>query len=242
MAGRCVGVLGGMGPEATVDMFRKIVRNTPATHDQDHLHILVDCDPSVPDRTAAILGQGPSPLPYLLAMGRRLRAAGADVLVIACNTAHYYYDALAASLGGTVIHMPREAARALRELLPEATKAGLLATTGSIVSRVYHQALLSYGFQALVPPDASQSSLMDAIYGPQGIKAGNLGDYPRRTILGIAYKLIEAGAEGLVLGCTEIPLVVGPEDFVVPAVDATEAAAKAVVREALSMPLREGRL
>ncbi len=229
-----------MGPEATVDMFQKIVRNTPASRDQEHLHIIVDCDPSVPDRTAAIVGDGPSPLPQLVAMARRLRAAGADVLVIACNTAHYYYEALVESVGGTVVHMPREAARALRQLAPGAERAGILATTGTVLSRVYHGALAEFGFDALVPSESSQERLMEAIYGPQGIKAGNVGQFPRAIILEVALQLIDRGAQGLVLGCTEIPLVVAPRDFPVPTVDATEAAARAVVEEALSIPLREG--
>jgi aspartate racemase len=173
-------------------------------------------------------------------MARRLRAAGADVLVMACNTAHYYYEDLASTVGGTLVHMPREAAMVLRQLLPGASKAGVLATTGTVLSRVYHRACAEFGLEVVVPSEASQSHLMEAIYGTQGIKAGNLGDKPRETILMVGTELVRAGAEGIILGCTEIPLVVSQRDFSVPVVDATEAAAKAVVREALSISVREG--
>ncbi len=240
VARRCVGIIGGMGPDATVDLFRWIVRSTPATQDQDHLHIIVDCDPSVPDRTAAILGEGPSPLPTLIAMARRLEAAGAELLVMACNTAHFYYNELVASVGIPILHMPREAVRALKVLAPYARKVGVLATTGTVLSGVYHTALDEHGFHVVVPSQAAQARLMEAIYGRDGIKAGNFGEGPREAILAVARELIACGADAIVLGCTEIPLVVKPTDFPVPTVDATEAVAKAVVREALFTTETEG--
>ena len=104
---KTVGIIGGMGPAATCDLMEKIIALTKAARDQDHLHVLTDVNTAIPDRTAAILHGGPDPVPEMRKSARRLVSAGAELLLMPCNTAHYFYDDLAASVPVPVLHMPR---------------------------------------------------------------------------------------------------------------------------------------
>lgn len=229
---KVVGILGGMGPEATVDLFAKIVKNTPARRDQDHLRIVVEDDPSIPDRTAAIFEGGPDPLPAMLEAGRRLIGAGADFIVIPCNTAHHFYERLAGRLPVPVLHIMEETARFIARDHPAARRIGLLATTGTVWTGLYDRALAKRGLTVLHPAPAVQEQIMEAIYGRDGIKAGHY-DRPRELLTAAGRSLVESGADVVVAGCTEIPLVLKPGLLPVPVIDATEALALAAVTEAL---------
>ncbi len=222
-----------MGPAATVDLFSRIVAATPAQRDQDHLHIIVDNLPAIPDRTAAIIGEGPSPLPLMLESARRLESVGAQVLGIPCNAAHYWYEELQAGVGVPIIHMIRETGRQLRASYSGAARAGLLATTGTVLSGIYVKELAPFGYKIIVPGSAGQEAVMEAIYGSAGIKAGKMGRRARRLLLAAADELAGAGAQVLILGCTEIPLGLRPEDLPLPAVNPNQVLAEALVREGL---------
>lgn len=233
---RVIGILGGMGPEATADLFAKIVRATPARRDQDHIRIIVDCNPDIPDRAAALAGRGPDPVPALVATARNLERAGAELLLIACNTAHCYYDAIASTVGVPVLHIMEEVAAAIRARHPRLRRVGLLATPTTIEQGLYHRAFFRHGLVPVVPDEVHQRLVTQAIYPPTGLKAGQY-DGPRERLLRAGRRLVEDGAEAVVLGCTELPLVVRPGDLPVPVIDATQVLAEAAVREALGADL-----
>ena len=225
VAREIVGIIGGMGPLAAAECFRRVILATPASADQEHLHVLVDSDPSVPDRTAAILHGGPDPGPKMIAMARRLEAAGASVLILPCNTGHAFLDRIRGSVGATVLDMPSETAAAIDE-----HRVGLLATTGTIQMRLYHRACETRGIEILTPDIGHQQTVMKAIHW---IKAsGGLGG-PQAWIDGVARRLCDQGAEALIAGCTEISLLSG-KGLSVPWHDALDALATAAVREAMS--------
>ena len=229
---KTVGVLGGMGPEATADLFAKIVRSTPAQRDQDHLRILVDCNPQVPDRTAAIQGRAQSPAPVLCAGARRLASWGAQLLVIPCNTAHYYHSEIAAAVSIPVLHIMEETAALILREHPKVRQVGVLASTGTLDTGLYREALAAVGLRELVPGAEEQSLVMQAIYG---VKAGRVTE-ARDQLRSVAAALVSAGAEAIIAGCTEVPIALGPEDIAALYVDATMALALAAVREATSGP------
>jgi len=226
---KVVGILGGMGPEATVDLMAKIIRATPARTDQEHLRIIVDCNPKIPDRTDAILGRGPDPTPALVETARNLQRAGADFIVIPCNSAHYFYPQLSQAVTIPVLHMMREVARHIVREWPQVRRVGLLAATGTVRSGLYARELGAQGRETLTPEEEVQQRLMEAI---RMIKAG-ARERARDICLEAGRQLARSGAEVVVAGCTEIPLVLGDGDLPVPAVDATVVLARAAVRTAL---------
>jgi aspartate racemase len=225
---KTVGILGGMGPEATGDLFLKIVRATPARRDQDHLRIIVDSLPQVPDRTAAILGKAPDPSPALQAAARRLESWGAELIVIPCNTAHYYHGAIQGAVGVPVLDIMQETARAIRRDHPGVRNVGVLASTGTLNTGLYRNALAAEGLVEVVPSPEAQAAVMEAIYG---VKAGQQGA-PRQLLVAASAEMIASGAQAIVAGCTEVPIALSAEDISVPYVDATLALAQAAVRQA----------
>lgn len=211
---KTIGIIGGMGPLATVELFRKLVTLTRARTDREHIHILIDNFPQVPDRTASILSDGESPVPYILGAAERLIQGGAELLLLPCNTSHYYYDEIAAKLSVPVLNMLKLTATYLRS---EGVKTvGLLATDGTIGTRVFEKALSEAGIQTLLPNAQDQKTVMDTIY--LQVKAGKPTD--RQALERVIDALRARGAERTVLGCTELPLVFGqtlPTDLVDPA-------------------------
>ena len=229
-----IGILGGMGPAATVDLFDRIVCATPAERDQDHLRILIDNNPAVPDRTAAILGEGPDPLPLLKQGVQELACRGAELLAIPCNTAHHFLPEVQAVCPVPILNMIAETARHVRTAHGDGCTVGILATTGTVGTGLYQRALEVENLAWTLPSDTEQEALMEAIYGPQGIKAGTAADGPRAAIQGIGRKMADRGANAFVLGCTEIPLVIGPDDLVKPSVASNQVLADVTVRLALA--------
>ncbi len=223
-----LGILGGMGPEATVEFFRKVVDATPASKDQDHIPILVNCDPSIPDRTARILGRGEDPLPALIEAGRRLASAGATIGAIPCITAHFWLEDLRAALPFPFLSAFEELGRQIRSEYPEARRLGVLATTGSIRAGLYEKHLPDWRIH--FPDEEAQTRfVMEAIYGKHGIKAGNRGEEPRRLLREAGNRLVARGADLLIAGCSEIPLALKPGDFEVPLLDPMQILARAAV-------------
>jgi aspartate racemase len=223
-----VGVLGGMGPLATADFYTKLVMLTPATRDREHLHVIIESNPEIPDRTAAVLGEGPDPTPELVATAQRLVQAGAGIIAIPCNSAHIFLEAIRGSISVPVLDMMEEVARAAQELRPVPRTIGLLATTGTLRARLYQAALTNRGIATVEPAGPGQDTVMAVIYA---VKAGNLGG-PIQAALGAAIAdLARQGAEAIVLACTELPLI-APAEAPVPLLDATTILARAVLREA----------
>ncbi|MDI3381001.1 aspartate/glutamate racemase family protein [Xenophilus aerolatus] len=218
-----VGVLGGMGPLATVDFMHKLWAATPARRDQDHLPLLVSSIPQVPDRTAAYLGKGESPLPALIASGRRLVEGGAALVVMPCNTAHLWFDPLQAALGVPMLHLV-DAALAEAVEVVRAAPLGLLATEATLASGLYTARAPQVDWR--LPTAAQISECVSP--GIAAIKAGDLA-LGRTCLRAVACALVERGARALVLGCTEIPLVLDAASAPVPLIDATAALARRTV-------------
>ncbi|GAH56604.1 unnamed protein product, partial [marine sediment metagenome] len=139
MPEKIIGILGGMGPEATIDLFYKIIKFTPAEKDQDHFRIIIDNNPKIPDRTAAILGKGEDPLPALQETARNLEKAGVDFIIIPCNTAHYFLPQIQKSVNIPVLNMIEETAKETRKRIFPIQKVGLLASMGIYKTEIYHQ-------------------------------------------------------------------------------------------------------
>mgnify|MGYP003681902074 CR=1 FL=1 len=230
MKEKVIGILGGMGPEATVDLFRRIIRATPAEKDQDHIRVIVDSNPKIPDRTAAIMGVGPSPLLEVTKTAKNLEKAGADLIIIPCNTAHYYYEELKRSVGISILNMVELTAQTIKKAFPNVKKVGLIGTTGTVIVGIYDQALERTGVKVIYPPEELQDKVMEAIYG--NIKAGRI--LKGKKIIGnVAAHLIQEGAEILICGCTEVSLVLKSKNIPVPVVDPLQILAKTAVAEAL---------
>lgn len=223
-----VGVLGGMGPLATIDFMRKVLDATPATRDQDHVPMLVSCLPQIPDRTAAFRGAGDSPLDAIVDCGRRLESAGADLIVMPCNTAHLWFDAVQARLQRPMLHLVDAALREALALAGAQARLGLLATDATIASGLYiNRRLPDAPAPAWLLPTAGEM-LEQVMPGIEAVKAGRLE--AGQALLGeAAQALARRGADVLVLGCTEIPLVLEAAACNRPVVDATAALAREVV-------------
>ncbi|MFZ0996452.1 MAG: amino acid racemase [Candidatus Dormiibacterota bacterium] len=233
---RTVGVIGGMGPAATVDFLARIIAATPAERDQDHLHVLVDCDPAVPDRTAYLRREGPDPRPALIAMASRLELAGADFLVMPCNTAHAFADDIRAKVAIPLVDWPSVVADAVAAT--GVTQVGILASTGTLMADVYRGPLERRGLRAVVPTPPAQAKVMRAIYGSEGVKhLGPASPVARQDLLSGALDVIAQGTGALILACTEFSAISAVQSLEakVPVLDASQIVARHVVARALGL-------
>ncbi|PZW51140.1 aspartate racemase [Humitalea rosea] len=225
-----LGVLGGMGPLAGAQFCARLTLLTPAARDQDHIPFLLWSDPSVPDRTAARLGTGPDPLPALLRGLRGLEAAGARAIVIPCNTAHGWFDAMQAACPLPILHIVDAAAVDLARQGVRPGRIGLLATEGTLAMRLYQERLQAAGWEVLVPPPGVMTGCVTPAI--EAVKAGR-PEASTARLAEAAAGLVAAGATAVVLGCTEIPLGL-PEGAAraavgVPVVDTIDALARAAI-------------
>lgn len=207
---KVLGVLGGMGPAATLDFLAKLQAATPVSREQDHLRVLVDINPKVPDRNL----EDSDPGPVLAAMATGLRDAGAQVLAIACNTAHAYAEDVRAS-GLPLIDMLEAAGLAARA--QGASVVGVLGT--SLALGLYRERFASLGLEVATLDDHEQVEFMALLYR---IKRGEVGAASRNAMAALAHRLIDKGAQAVVAGCTEVPLVLSQGDLSAPFLDATQ--------------------
>jgi aspartate racemase len=229
---KVIGVLGGMGPAATADFFQKLIRVTPAKSDQEHLQVLIYSNPQIPDRTAAVRGEGPDPLPVLVASAEVLVQGGADLIAIPCVTAHYFYDALQRAVAVPILHLVGETVTAMLALHPAVRRVGLLATTGTLQARLFDVFFEPRGLELLRPdPEIQATLVMETLYR---VKAAGAHPTLRQRIRDAAEHLHRRGAEVIVAGCTEVPLILQDGDLAIPVVDATLVLAEAAVRAALA--------
>ncbi len=222
-----VGVLGGMGPDATVDFMAKVIALTPAEKDQDHIQMLVDHNPKVPNRQAAILDDGDDPGPALAIMAQRLQEAGAEFLVVPCNTAYVFADAITSATTIPLISIIDESIEAATTRIPEVRKVGVLATDGCLRAGVYQSALQAAGLEIVLPGEDELAQLMGLL---NGIKAGIRGDDVTAAMQRLAHALEQRGAEAIIAGCTEIPLVLEASMLSVPLISSTDVLAEKTVR------------
>jgi len=201
---KTIGILGGVGPEATCELFKRIVRLTPARTDQEHIPIIIYNNPSIPDRTKSILRQGPCAVNELKKTASLLQKSGSDFILLPCNTAHNYLAEIQESIDIPVIDMIEETAKYIKSNHPDVRKVGLLATTGTIDSGIYERKMGLYGIEVILPKD--ESIVMEAIFGENGIKAG-VHTKPKKSLEEVGERLITEGAEMVIAGCTEISIV-----------------------------------
>ena len=220
-----IGIIGGMGPMATCDLMKKIILHTDARSDQEHLHILVDCNTNIPDRTAAIIDNGESPLPEMIKSALRLQAMGAQALVVACNTAHFFLEDLQKSISIPIISILNETALHLHH--KGFRSVAVLGTYGTICSGVYSNALTSMDISCTYPNNEDQQFIMSLIY--DYVKAGK--DYPHpEKVHAMVNRLKAQGVQALVLGCTELPILFAKMDVTLPIIDPTVVLACAAIR------------
>lgn len=219
-----VGILGGMGPEATVDLMRRVIAATPAEDDIDHIHMLVDSNPKVPSRIAALIDEtGESPLPELIRMARGLEANGATVLAIACNTAHAYAPAIAAAVDIELLDMVALTVARVASMPLVHRRVGLLASTAVLKVGLYERALAAENI-ATRPP-ARQDDLMAII---RAVKRGDTGAEQRAKFVGIARELA-GDVDLLLIACTELSLLADSLDRDPPVIDAMDVLVEKIV-------------
>jgi len=237
---KVIGILGGMGPEATLDCFGKIIKNTPAKTDPEHLRVIMDSNPGIPDRIAAILGDGESPVPALLAGCRGLEKAGADFIIIPCVTVHFFLPQIQAESPLPVLSIIDAVADAIQAEFPKTKTVGLLGTVATVESGLFQKRLARDKIHTLVPDRAQQSKIVAAIKDIKDTR-------PLRTQSEITTDLTEAarslidlkpkGAGAIIAGCTEIPLALGQEHLPVPYFDSLTILARAAIRFAGRAPI-----
>lgn len=227
MAKKTIGILGGMGPLATADLFQKIILHTDAACDQDHPCVFIDSNTDIPDRTAALLHGGESPVPEMLKSAKRLVNLGVDFIIMPCNTAHNYYMDIVRSVYTPVLHMIGETCDAL--LARGVKRAGLLATDGTVETGIYQRIFQGSGIELIVPEGEEQAAVMDVIYN--GVKAGDM-NHDVTALRKTCDALLAHGAETLILGCTELPLAFERYKLDYPTTDPTLELALAAIRAA----------
>ena len=237
MTEKTIGILGGMGPEATLDCFAKIIKNTPAKNDQDHLRVIIDSNPKVPDRTAAIIGEGKSPVPLLVAGCRCLQKAGADFIIIPCVSAHFFIEEVRQQIKLPILSIFDVVAETLASDHPQIKTVGLMGTTGTISSGLFQKRLAAEGIETIVPDEIHQSKVMEAIYDIKKAQPARSRVQITADLIATAEDLISNGARGIVAGCTEIPLALKQEHLALPYFDALTILARAAVSEAGLTPL-----
>ncbi len=228
MSKKVIGILGGMGPLATADLFQKITLHTAAACDQEHPRVCIDSNTNIADRTAALLHGGADPVPEMVKSAKRLESIGADFLIMPCNTAHNYYEQVSAAVNIPVLHMIALTRDALRARGIRC--AGLLATDGTVQTGIYQRTFTDSGVELLMPESADdQAAVMDLIYN--GVKAGDLS-HDTAAFRAACEHLLTRGAEVLVLGCTELPVAFELYRLDYPNIDPTLELALGAIRAA----------
>lgn len=219
-----LGVIGGMGPQATQVFYQRILDRTQADRDQDHLSAFILSDTQIPDRTNAILhGREEEVYTRLLEDARLLQSAGCTVLAIPCNTSHYFADRLQSQLRIPLLHMPRLAVERVKTL--GCRRVAVLATEGTIQTGVYHRECDAAGVEPWAPDPATQALVTSIIYDE--IKAGETGS--REKFAAIDRAAREAGCDGAILGCTELSVYRGYHSLPNYYTDAMELLAEAAI-------------
>jgi aspartate racemase len=229
---KTIGILGGMGPEATAYFFQLLIKKTGAACDQEHIPILIWNNPKIPPRTDAILHKGKSPLPLLLEGINILEKGGAGLIVVPCITAHYYGPKLQARAKVPFVNLLDESLGYTKKYFPGIKKAGLVASSGTVASRLFHKTFEQAGIEVIAPGQDEQKRVQNAIFGKKGITAGFTTGAPRKTIIAAARCLIRRGAEAIIAGCTEVPLVLEPKDIFVPFIEPMKIGALACIKMA----------
>ena len=218
---KVLGILGGLGPMATVYFYEMLTRHTKARRDQDHIDVIINSRATTPDRTSYILGESTeNPFDIMAADAARLVTFGADVIAIPCNTAHYFYDRLNETIAIPILNMVEETV--LHALAVGSRKVGILATAGTVRTGTYQRVCTRLGLPCAVPGPAGQAAVTDVIYGD--IKTGRRADM--KNFGRAVEELRAAGCDRVILGCTELSLIKRDEHLDAFYIDSMEVLAK----------------
>ena len=238
-AHRVVGIIGGMGPEATVELMRRVIARTAADGDEDHIHVIIESNPKIPSRMAHLIERtGRDPTPELIRIARNLERAGADVLAMPCNTAHGYLPAIQAAVSIPMLDMVELTVARLASLRPRA-RVGLLASSALIMAGVYARALAARGLEPVLPQ--RQEDLMDLI---KGVKRGAAGTEAGRKLADLSREL-SPRTDVLLIACTELSLISAPLatalEGAIPLIDSIDVLTQTIVDFAAAAPLGQQR-
>ena len=223
---KIVGVLGGMGPEATLNFYAKLIEKAKAERDQDHVPTIINSFPQVPDRNAAIAGKGPSPRTILAAMAKSVERGGAGFLVMACNAGHAYADAIRETVKIPFVSIVDEVCDEVLRRDPGIKKVGILAATGTLDSKIYDKAFSRRNLEMVTLDFKDRATFQELLYK---IKAGDHGDDVKAGMKALAELIVQQGAEVIITACSEIPLVLSAEDISKPSFDSIEILAERCV-------------
>lgn len=223
-----IGILGGMGPEATIYLFQQIVRSTRVEGDNDHIPVIIYSNPRIPDRTEAILNDGPSPLPLLLEGAAFLEKADVAFILIPCVTAHYFCSEITKAIKTPILHLVEECAAYVETRMPAVHTLGLISTSGTRQTGLFQQFFDKIGRKIIYPDEAFQAQFKEAIYGPEGVKCG-FKEKPGKLLRRIADHLGQKGAAAVIAGCSEVPLALRQEDIPLPYIDPLRILARVAV-------------
>ena len=240
MKEKTIGILGGMGPEATLDCFGKIIRNTPASRDQQHLRVIIDSNPKIPDRTPAIIADGQSPAPAIIQGCQALERAGADFIIIPCVSAHFFLDEIQQQTPLPILSIIDATAEAIARDYPEIKVVGLMASSGTVKGEKFQTRLAQDGITTVVPDDHDQSEIMAAIYAIKNSQSKRSRADITAALIADAERLISKkpdGAQGIIAGCTEIPLAMHQKHLAVPYFDALTILARTAIHKAGLTPV-----
>lgn len=215
---KIIGILGGMGPDATCALFDRIIKFTNAKCDSDHIRIIIDNNPKIPDRTAAILGNSVSPVSELVKTATNLQNSGANFIVIPCITSHYFYQEIQSEIDIPILNALEITKEHIDNHLGNISKIGVIATSGTIRTNLFHKILIDK--EVIIPTELEQREyVMEIIYGKEGVKAGNRTGKVKEYLAEIVGRLKDRGAEAIIAGCTEISIVLEQSDIDVPLID-----------------------
>jgi aspartate racemase len=220
---RVVGIIGGMGPEATLELMRRVIARTPANGDEDHIHLIAESNPKIPSRIAHLIEQtGPDPTPELVRIARNLQRAGADGLAMPCNTAHHYAAAIQAAVSIPLLDMVRLTVAQIARSRP-AARVGLLASTAVHRVGVYTRAFGDLGLTPILP--RRQEELMTLI---RAVKGGDTSSRAARELAAVGSEL-EEHSDITLIACSELSLISAPLAAAVPIVDSLDVLTEAIV-------------
>lgn len=226
---KVVGILGGMGPEATIDIFTDIVKHTKIENDNDHLRIIIDNNPKLPSRQDAILQGTENPGPAMASTAQNIEKAGADFIIIGANTAHYFYPYVKDAVNIPVLHIIGETVLATIDTVNGIKKVGVLATKGAMKTGMFQEAFKEVGITVTDVPEHILTLVHSAVFAfrSEGLNESNLAMMKKAVSF-----LIENGAEAIVMGCTEIPLILKDQETDVPFINPNDVIAEVAVKYA----------
>jgi len=230
---KVVGVL-GLAPQATHDFYYKFVQANPAEKDWEYVRVIMDINTKIPSRGRCLELGEESPVPHMRTAILNLKEAGADFVVIPCNTAHYFYDDVVKDLGVPVLNIIEETYKYIMKQSPGIRCVGLLAARNTVKFKMYERHFDKEGVEILTPR-SDQEAVYRAI---ETVKTGRLDEETRKEMMSLCEEMVGRGAQGIILGCTEISLIINDGDISIPPYDSNRILAEAAVKKAKNLTFR----